>query len=205
MPSRSRRPKSRSGYTAPIHMLLRLAQGTWPPESSLEMCIRALKESFQRERLGAGTVEQYVQHARQFLAHLDRRQIPLERASQRDIDSFIAERLRFYGKKHGRPPDRLVRWRCTYTPTIHRLLRDAQGQWPPPSAGDADLQRFEAHLGERGLGHRQVQLYRRHVRRFLDYLNRHGINVSAVGTADLAAFLLLRSVPSESVTQPTCC
>jgi hypothetical protein len=57
-------------------MLLRLAQGTWPPESSsLEMCIRALKESLQRERLGAGTVDQYEQHARRFLAHLDRRQI----------------------------------------------------------------------------------------------------------------------------------
>ena len=199
-------------------MLLRFAQGTWPPESSVETCVQALKESLQREQLGVGTVEQYLQHARQFLAHLDRQQIPLERASQQDIDSFIAERLRFYGKKHGRPPDRLVRWRCTYTPTIHRLLRDAQGQWPPPSAGDADLRRFEVQLVERGLGHHQVQVYRRHAREFLDYLNQRGISVAAARTADVdtyfrVALRVRQKAESESsgqVTvlanhQPACC
>jgi site-specific recombinase XerD len=169
-------------------MLLRLAQGMWPPESSQESCIQALKENLQREQLGVGTVGQYLQHARQFLAYLDRQQIPVERALQRDIDSFIAERLRVYRKKYGRAPDRLVRWQCAYTPAIHRLLRDTQGQWPPPSAGDADLQRFEAHLIERGLGHDQVQVYRRYARRFLDYLNQCRIGVAEASTADLATY-----------------
>jgi site-specific recombinase XerD len=108
--------------------------------------------------------------------------------SQRNIDSFIAERLRLYRKKRGRPPDRLVRWRCTYTPVIHHLLRDAQGQWPPPSAGEADIQRFEAHLVERGLGDRQVRVYRRYVRRFVDYLNQFGISVAGAGTSDVDTY-----------------
>jgi site-specific recombinase XerD len=164
-------------------MLLRLAQGMWPPESSRESYIQALKESLQRERLGVGTAEQYLQHARQFLAHLDRQQIPLERASQQDLDSFIGERLRIYGKKHGRLPSQLVRWRCAYTPAIHRLLRDARGQWPPPSAGEADLRRFEAQLIERGLRHNQVRVYRKHAREFLDYLNQRGISLAATRAA----------------------
>jgi site-specific recombinase XerD len=169
-------------------MLLRLAQGTWPPESSRESCVQALKESLQREQLGVGTVEQYLQHARQFLAHLDRQQIPLERASQQDLDSFIAERLRIYGKKHGRLPGRLVRWRCAYTPAIHRLLREARGQWPPPSAGDADLRRFELQLIGRGLSHKHVQACLKHAREFLDYLTQRGISVAEARTADVDTY-----------------
>jgi hypothetical protein len=37
--------------TASIHMLLRLAQGAWPPPTALESCLRAFKERLQREQL----------------------------------------------------------------------------------------------------------------------------------------------------------
>jgi hypothetical protein len=100
-------------------MLLRLAQGMWPPESSQESCVQALKENLQREQLGVGTVGQYLQHARQFLAYLDRQQIPIERALQGNIDSFIAERLRVYRKKYGR---HLIGWFAGSAPTHRRFI-----------------------------------------------------------------------------------
>jgi site-specific recombinase XerD len=156
--------------------------------SSAEFRVQALKGTLDREQLGAGTVILYLQKARQFLAYLDRQQILLERATQRDLDSFIAERLRIYRKRFGRSPRRPVHWRCEYTPTIHRLLCAAQGQWPPPSPVDADLQGFEAHLIERGLDRRQVQVYRKHACQFLNYLNQRGISVAVARTADVDTY-----------------
>ena len=41
---------------------------------------------------------------------------------------------RIYRRQFGHLPRRLVRWRCEYTKAIHRLLRRAQEQWPPPSS-----------------------------------------------------------------------
>jgi len=169
-------------------MLLRLVHGSWPPVTP---CLEALKARLEREQLGGETISLYLYHARQFLAYLNHRQIPLERVSRQDLDSFLAQRLRSYRKRYGRSPRRLVHWRCTHTAAVHRLLRDAQGQWPPPSPGDADLRRFELHLVERGWSRKYIDLWRTHARQFLDYLNQRGIGVAALGTSDVAAYLRL--------------
>ncbi|HEY6343476.1 MAG TPA: hypothetical protein VIY49_18420, partial [Bryobacteraceae bacterium] len=38
----------RSRFTSSLHMLLRLAQGTWPPLTSLESRVQAFKETLQQ-------------------------------------------------------------------------------------------------------------------------------------------------------------
>ena len=167
-------------------MLLRVVTGSWPPGAA---CLEALKARLERERLGGETISLYLYHARQFLAHLDRQQIPLAGVSRQDLDSFIAQRLRSYRKRYGRSPRSLVDWRCAHTAAIHRLLQDAQGQWPPPSPGDADLRRFETYLIERGRGRKYVQTCRKHAGQFLHYLNQRGMSVDAVSTADVATYL----------------
>jgi integrase/recombinase XerD len=166
-------------------MLLRLAQGSWPPFAS---CLPALKARLENEQLGSETIDLYLYHARQFLAYLDRRQTSLERATPKDLETYIAERLSTYRKERGHSPHQMVKWRCSYTAVIHRLLRDAQGQWPPPLAGDADLQRFEAHLLGRGRGRKYVQACRRHARPFIDYLNQRSFGIADVRPADVAAY-----------------
>ena len=178
----------RSRHTGPIRMLLRLVHGSWP---AVVPCLDALKARLEREQLGGETISLYLYHARQFLDYLDRRQIPLERVSRQDVDSFIAQRLRSYRKRYRRSPRRLVHWRCNHTAAIHRLLQDAQGQWPPPSPGDADLQRFESHLVEQGRERKYIGVWRGHARQFLDYLNRCGISVAAVTAADVATYFQL--------------
>lgn len=80
----------------------------------------------------------------------------------KDFDAFMAERLRIYRKRHGRSPRRLVHWCAGHTSGVRRLLRGAQEQWPPPSSGDSDLQRFEAHLMQRGLTPDYVKICRSH-------------------------------------------
>jgi integrase/recombinase XerD len=178
----------RSRYTASVHTLLRLAQGTWPPLTSLESSVQAFKEKLQHEQLRPDTVRQYLEQARLFLSYLDQQQIRLERATPQNLDGFLAERLRIYRQQHGQSPRRLVRWRCEYTKAIHRLLRGAQEQWPPPSSCDPELQQFEAHLIERGLDASYIQDYLSHARQFLHYLNQHKMSAAAVRPDDVAAY-----------------
>ncbi len=153
--------------------------------------LEALKARLEREQLSGETISLYLYHARQFLAYLDQQQIPLERVSLQDLDTFIAQRLRSYRKRYGGSPRRLVHWRCNHTAAIHRLLQDAQGQWPPPSPGDADLQRFESHLVEQGRERKYIGVWRGHARQFLDYLNQRGISVATVNTADVETYFRL--------------
>jgi integrase/recombinase XerD len=178
----------RSRYMGPIRMLLRVVTGSWPPGAA---CLATLKARLERERLGGETISLYLYHARQFLAHLDCQQIPLERVSRQDLDSFLTQRLRSYRRRYGRSPRRLVDWRCTHTAAIHRLLQDAQGQWPPPSPGDADLQRFESHLIEQERERKYIGVWHGHARQFLDYLNQRGISVAAVSTAHVETYFRL--------------
>ena len=169
-------------------MLLRLVHGSWPPAlPSLE----SLKARLEHEKLGDETISLYLYHARQFLDYLEQQQIPLERVSLQDLDSFLDQRLRSYRKRYGRSPRRLVEWRCTHTAAIHRLLRDAQGQWPPPSPGDADLQRFESHLAEQGRERKYIGVWLGHARQFLDYLNQRGISVATVNAAEVGTYFRL--------------
>jgi len=178
----------RSRYTGPIRMLLRLVHGSWPP---VVPCLEALKTRLDHEQLGGETISLYLYHARQFLDDLDRQQIQLESVSRRDLESFLAQRLRSYRKRYGRSPRRMVDWRCTHTAAIHRLLQDAQGQWPPPSPGETDLQRFESHLVEQGRERKYIGVWSGHARQFLHYLNGCGISVADVTASDVATYFHL--------------
>jgi site-specific recombinase XerD len=169
-------------------MLLRLVHGAWPPGVA---CLDALKARLEREQLGGETISLYLYHARNFLAYLDRQQIQLESVSRQDLESFLAQRLRSYRKRYGRSPRRMVDWRCTHTAAIHRLLQDAQGQWPPPSPGETDLRRFESHLVEQGRERKYIGVWIGHARQFLDYLNGCGISVADVTASDVATYLHL--------------
>jgi site-specific recombinase XerD len=169
-------------------MLLRLAQGAWPPLTSLESRVQTFKETLQQEQLRPDTIRQYLEQARLFLAYLERQHVLPERATPQDLDRFITERLRIYRRRYGHLPRRLVRWRCEYTKAIHRLLRQAQEQWPPPSSVDPDLLKFETHLTERGLNPSYVQDYLCHARQFLHYLNQHEMGLAAVRPESVDAY-----------------
>jgi hypothetical protein len=52
-------------------MLLRLAQGAWPPLTSLESRVQSFKETLQQEQLRPETIRQYLDQARLFLGYLE--------------------------------------------------------------------------------------------------------------------------------------
>ena len=98
----------RSRYTSSIYLLLRLVQGVWPLPTALESRVQSFKRALQKERLRPGTVRQYLEQARLFLAFLGRQGLRPEHAKPKHVDAFIAECLRIYRKKHGRSPRRLI-------------------------------------------------------------------------------------------------
>jgi len=179
----------RSRYTASIHMLLRLAQGVWPPPTALESRVASFRQTLQKERLRPGSVRQYVEQARLFLTHLERQELGIEHVEPKHVDAFIAECLRIYRKKHGRPPRRLIHWRAEHTKGVHRLLRDERKQWPPPSSADSDLERFEEHLIGRRWKPNFARYYRNRALQFTDYLDERGLCLSTVAPADVKSYL----------------
>jgi site-specific recombinase XerD len=179
----------RSRFTAGIHMLLRLAQGEWPPPTPLESRVKRLREELRAEGLQPDTVRQYLESARLFLGFLERRGIEPERVAPEDIGAFISSRLKIYRKRYGRSPRRFVRWRCEFTKSIHRLLRMIQGVWPPPPPPrDATLTRLEEHLIQGGRNRGYVQVLSAHACRFLEYLKQQGLELASVQPADVAAY-----------------
>lgn len=68
--------------------------------------------------------------ARQFLAYVRERGIPLEQVQPAQVESFLQARRERYRRRHGHEPTPNWCWR--YTGPIGRLLRLTQGHWPPP-------------------------------------------------------------------------
>src|SRR5882672_2952022 len=56
------------------------------------------------------------------------------------------------------------------------------------SAVESELARFEAHLAERGLGRKYIGDLRPHVRQFLDYIKRRGIDPAGVRPNQVEAY-----------------
>jgi len=78
----------RSHYTSPIYTLLRLAQGAWPPPTVLESRVESFKHNLKQEHFRPGTVRQYLEQARLFLAYLERQEVGIEHAKP-DIHRLV--------------------------------------------------------------------------------------------------------------------
>ena len=176
----------RSYYTAPIHHLLRVAQGSWPPLKGFEAHIEKLRAKLEQEHLSPGTVRGNMKAARCILLGLRDSQILPEHAVPRDVDTFLEKRLEVYRRSCHPSPDEVLKWRARYRKAACRVLECIHGQWPPQSATEELPKRFEAHLSEQGVG--VAEDYRRHARLFLEYLAEQEIDPAKVQPADVDAY-----------------
>lgn len=119
--------------TIPIHRLLRLVHGRWPPEAPTHPVLEQLHVALLAERHQPDSRDSIERVTRQFLAGLRAQGVLLKQAKPADVESFMQERLIRYRRRRGHMPPKLREWRQGYTGPIHRLLRLAQGCWPPPS------------------------------------------------------------------------
>lgn len=176
----------RSYYTAPIHHLLRVVQGVWPPTPDFQKHLDAMRGALQRDGLADGTIRTSLKHARRFLHHLTAHNVRPEQASLSDVDEFLESAFRVY-RRTVNPPVRLeTKWRCRYRREIQRLLECVQGEWPPPSAGKTLLQAFQEHLAKKGI--KELDVYARPAQLFIDYLEQRNLDAAQLQPSDVADY-----------------
>jgi hypothetical protein len=91
---------------SPIHALLRLAQGQWPPRKTIDSRLDCFRKALRQVEHTAGTVRHYMQVARRFLIYLNQRSILAEAVRLREFrDSSTSSYAPSAGTKVGCQPN----------------------------------------------------------------------------------------------------
>lgn len=195
-----RRPKSRNDWywhhMSPIALLLRLAQGQWPPPNAIETRLEWFRNLLEEEGLKPRTIQRYLQVGRRFLSFLTDRSVALEAAAPADLSAFIERELALYRREQGRLPQNVVNWRCGLTHSIHYLLRLVQGKWPPARPAQPWLEQLKKQLEQDFSSTRSCTVYLCRCAEFLRHLEALGVplekahasHVSSFNHAKLAAY-----------------
>lgn len=136
---RSPSPLSRWRWSTaiPIHRLLRLVRGCWPPPSPPYPHLEQLREALLPMRYRPSTWARLERDARLFLDHLRAAAIPVELVRPADIEAYLRERLLQYRDRRGHEPLQVHVWRRSHLRPLEALLRMVQGRWPPPPPAPA--------------------------------------------------------------------
>jgi len=175
-------------FLAPIHKLLALAQGVWPPISPVEARVQWFVAELKAAKYSPSTIGTYARISRDFLTYLHREGVDLHDVQPLNVSAFIDHELRRYRSRHCRLPRRVVDWRCGLTPPIHLLLRKIRGIWPPPELPHPQIKRLEEQLNKDGFAARTVVRHLFRARHFLRYLEARGIAIEQVKPADVQAY-----------------
>lgn len=121
----------RWSVTIPIHRLLRLVHGHWPPLPPLHPELERLHNQLLVEQYRPGSrydIERVVRH---FLDHLRREGVRPKQVQPAHVESYLRGELARYRRRYGHAPPKMATWRAGYTRAIGRLLCSVQGCWPP--------------------------------------------------------------------------
>jgi len=175
---------------APIHKLLTLAQGVWPPISHVDARVQWFARELKAAEHSPSTISTYVRISRDFLDHLHRKGVDLHDVQPSHVSGFIDRELQRYQLRHHRLPRRVVDWRCGLTPPIHLLLRKVRGVWPPPALPHPQIKELANQLKKDDFAPRTVVRYLFRARHFLRYLGSRGMAIEQVTPSDVGAYRL---------------
>lgn len=130
-----------------VAALLRFVQGEWPPGAQSPILER-FRAELEQCRYHQSGMPSYLSAARQFLEYLRQQGSSIEEARSSHLKAFLQMKLERYQKRHGCLPKHPKQWRSSYLGPIHRLLRLAQAQWPPPEPPANDCERFQREVCE---------------------------------------------------------
>ena len=183
---RNRRPAHlvqwRCGYTGAIHRLLRDIQGQWPPRPTSTMQIEKFKNQLQSCTICRRYVRELCFHAQHFLDYINGRGLSIESIQPHQVDKYLAVAARRNRHKHWY-------WMEVHRRSVWKLLRYAQGEWPPGSTPSALFVQFRAYLKQRQFSIYTIWRHVSSVRRFLDYLRCRHIEPEQARPHDVAGFL----------------
>jgi site-specific recombinase XerD len=127
----------RLGIQIPIHRLLRLMHGYWPPDSRPDPSVNVFKEHLTQEGFSPSVIPSDLSTIRVFLRFLGEQGVSVEEVRPAHIALYLEAKLVAFRRTHRRLPANLDLWRYGLTGPIHRYLRLVRGKWPPqPSVTD---------------------------------------------------------------------
>lgn len=119
-------------------------------------------------------------YARSFLDYLAERDMPVATVTPSQVEQYFCHAVQRFRVRYGRSPS--PRWHRLPHTAICKLLRLAQGEWPPAAEIEPDAMlrhtichEYEAWLrDERGLADATIDALLREARRFLEWQSGHG-------------------------------
>ena len=157
--------------------------------NNVDYWLTKLRGHLTAGQLSPWTIRGYVNDGRRFLRYLNGRGVSLRKAVPGDEVAFLDFLRRNYKQRVGCLPPNDIRWRCEFTPSMHALLRLAQGQWPPVSNIERRLNWFRAKLAADNLTPATLRHYLSAVRAFLGFLEPHEIEPEHVNAQQMDEFV----------------
>lgn len=164
--------------------------------------IAELSNSLTEQNYNPVVVANHRLYARRFLGYLAERDMPVARVTPAQVDEYFRDAVRCFHDRYGRPPS--SRWHRLPHTAIGRLLRLAQGTWPPETEIEpgAMLRHAIFHdygnwmRDERGLSDATIDARSREARRFLDwYFGRSGADdLSGMAVRDIDHYMDMRAI-----------
>lgn len=164
--------------------------------------IAELSKSLMEQNYNPVVVANHRLYARAFLDYLTERNTPVAAVTPSQVDHYFFHAVECFHLRYGRPPS--SRWHRLPHTAICKLLRLAQGTWPPePEIFDpatatrhAICHEYESWMrDERGLADATIDARLREARRFLDWhLGRNGADgLAALGVRDIDLYMGMRT------------
>jgi hypothetical protein len=137
----------RTGMQTPIHRLLRLMHGYWPPDSRPDSSVIAFRDHLVQQGFSPTVIPSHLSTIRVFLRFLDQQCMSVENVRPTHVASYMESTLAAFQRTHRRLPTNLGLWRYGLTGPIHRYLRLLLGKWPPELPITDDLETIRRDLG----------------------------------------------------------
>lgn len=151
--------------------------------------ITKLRDFLADHHYSRQAIKNYSIVAKRFLRYIESRGISIESVQPDCVAVYLRLELNRYRRKHRRDPGTLSDWRWHLLSPIQRLLRLAQGVWPPISLVEARVQWFVGELKAAKHSPSTISTYARISHDFLRYLNRKGTDLRDVQPTHVSAFI----------------
>jgi integrase/recombinase XerD len=163
--------------------------------------IEELVKSLTDENYNPVVVTNHRLYARRFLDYLAQRDMPVAMVTPTQVDQYFRDAVRCFHDRYGRPPN--SRWHKLPHTAIGRLLRLAQGTWPPEAEIEPrEMLRhtichdYETWMrDEHGLADETIDARLREARRFLEwYCDRSGTDgLQGLAVRDIDLYMDVRA------------
>lgn len=171
--------------------------------------IEDLSKSLMEQNYNPVVVTNHRLYARRFLDYLTERNMPVALVTPAQVDQYFRHAVHCFRDSYGRPPS--TRWHKLPHTAICKLLRLAQGTWPPAAEIEPDAayrsaicHQYEIWMrDERGLADETIDARLRKARRFLDwYFDRDGAgDLSAVAVHDIDHYMDMRAIGLRRISR----